>query len=235
MFVKDLFLACDINKVTDIVAKKIQKEEENFLNNKLVSRDSFVSKVSSKILDSFKLMLEIEPNYSDENILCCLKTSYPNNEEFDDVFMVKKSDVISSNENEYAETYAVEFESWEDILGYIVSETSLKNYDIDNLAANFYSEMTFFGLMQDERDSAILDAKNEIKKSLAEIEGEMAEYISIEDMPKVLFPASYEDEENIYECDSQEISTETEELVKKNAKRFEDFMNDEKDDLKSIE
>ena len=131
-------------------------------------------------------MLKIEPVYSNENILCCLKNSYPDDNEFDDVFMVKKSDAISSSEDEYAETYAVEFESWEDILGYIVSEASLKSYEIHELAANFYSEMTFFGITQEDRDKAVFEAKNEIKNALAEIESGTVEYMSIEDALKIL-------------------------------------------------
>lgn len=190
MIVKELFQKADWK----IIAKEIadndymlsidqtKTEEEKEIKKK---------KYAEIIIHSVQEMLKLEEIINEENILAVMKVialDEPDNTYYT-ASLIKKSDLMNKEiryvnyddkdtdqesfeeiEKKYVQTYAFEFNDWKEILGYSVSDVSIKEYGINVVVSAIFDEMTFFGLEYEKVNERTEEEMNILDERIKEIE-----------------------------------------------------------------
>lgn len=190
MIVKELFQKADWK----IIAKEIadndymlsidqtKTEEEKEIKNK---------KYAEIIIHSVQEMLKLEEIINEENILAVMKVIALDEQDntYYTASLIKKSDLMNKEiryvnyddkdtdqesfeeiEKKYVQTYAFEFNDWKEILGYSVSDVSIKEYGINVVASAIFDEMTFFGLEYEKVNERTEEEMNILDERIKEIE-----------------------------------------------------------------
>ena len=148
-------------------------------------------KYAEIIIHSVQEMLKLEGIINEENILAVMKVialDEPDNTYYT-ASLIKKSDLMNKEiryvnydykdtdqesfeeiEKKYVQTYAFEFNDWKEILGYSVSDVSIKEYGINVVASAIFDEMTFFGLEYEKVNERTEEEMNILDERIKEIE-----------------------------------------------------------------
>lgn len=190
MIVKELFQKADwkiiAKEIVDndymLSIDKTKTEEEKEIEKK---------KYAEIIIHSVQEMLKLEEIINEENILAVMKVialDEPDNTYYT-ASLIKKSDLMNKEiryinyddkdtdqesfeeiEKKYVQTYAFEFNDWKEILGYSVSDVSIKEYGINVVASAIFDEMTFFGLEYEKVNERTEEEMNILDERIKEIE-----------------------------------------------------------------
>lgn len=191
MTVKELFQLADFASIS----KKIAEDDWGLNHDKTKTEDEKreIKKVNSDyIYTCFLKMMHVIPIIDDQKIIVCSWHVNLDNPEdsYMDASLIHLDDLLTKEvplkydelnqesfsldeyEKNYIQTYAFEFDTWEQILGYQVSSSSIQRYGIDAVSKAIFDEMTFFGYDREESEekaqneiSIILERAEEIKSN----------------------------------------------------------------------
>lgn len=180
MNVKNLLMHADLEEIAkkeaydswELNADQTKTEKEKEVIRK---------KMAGYIYEKFQKILQIIPEPMDECIVYCVyhKSLSCEEDSYLNASIIYKKDLIEKDihiinfddeerenelgqeeyEKKYIQSYAFEFEPWNQILGYEVANSSIEEYGINEVAAAILNEMTFFGY---EEANALKHAQNEI-------------------------------------------------------------------------
>lgn len=190
MIVKELFQKADWK----IIAKEIADNDYMLsIDQRKTEEEKEIKKMkyAEIIIHSVQEMLKLEEIINEENILAVMKVialDEPDNTYYT-ASLIKKSDLMNKEiryvnyddkdtdqesfeeiEKKYVQTYAFEFNDWKEILGYSVSDVSIKEYGINVVASAIFDEMTFFGLEYEKVNERTEEEMNILDERIKEIE-----------------------------------------------------------------
>lgn len=190
MIVKELFRKADWK----IIAKEIADNDYMLsIDQTKTEEEKEIKKMkyAEIIIHSVQEMLKLEEIINEENILAVMKVialDEPDNTYYT-ASLIKKSDLMNKEiryvnyddkdtdqesfeeiEKKYVQTYAFEFNDWKEILGYSVSDVSIKEYGINVVASAIFDEMTFFGLEYEKVNERTEEEMNILDERIKEIE-----------------------------------------------------------------
>lgn len=190
MIVKELFRKADWK----IIAKEIADNDYMLsIDQTKTEEEKEIKKMkyAEIIIHSVQEMLKLEEIINEENILAVMKVialDEPDNTYYT-ASLIKKSDLMNKEiryvnydykdtdqesfeeiEKKYVQTYAFEFNDWKEILGYSVSDVSIKEYGINVVASTIFDEMTFFGLEYEKVNERTEEEMNILDERIKEIE-----------------------------------------------------------------
>lgn len=190
MIVKELFQKADWK----IIAKEIADNDYMLsIDQTKTEEEKEIKKMkyAEIIIHSVQEMLKLEEIINEENILEVMKVialDEPDNTYYT-ASLIKKSDLMNKEiryvnyddkdtdqesfeeiEKKYVQTYAFEFNDWKEILGYSVSDVSIKEYGINVVASAIFDEMTFFGLEYEKVNERTEEEMNILDERIKEIE-----------------------------------------------------------------
>lgn len=215
MFVIDL-----LKKVNLFELAKLAAENDWELNNDNTIPDKGKEEIRAQeteiLFNRYKDIINIKPDYDDSKIIVVFKQyEYVEDEYYHSASLYEIEELKNKSLNEcsfyderedltqeeysnkYIQSYAFELTDWKDVLGYLVSEESVKEYGAQNVAYAIIDEMTFFGSEYDLNNQRREQVIYELSKSLEEIKsGEYkSKTISLEELEKDLDLPKETDEE----------------------------------------
>ena len=190
MIVKELFQKADWK----IIAKEIADNDYMLsIDQTKTEEEKEIKKMkyAEIIIHSVQEMLKLEEIINEENILAVMKVialDEPDNTYYT-ASLIKKSDLMNKEiryvnyddkdtdqesfeeiEKKYVQTYAFEFNDWKEILGYSVSDVSIKEYGLNVVVSAIFDEMTFFGLEYEKVNERTEEEMNILDERIKEIE-----------------------------------------------------------------
>lgn len=198
MIVKDLLFLCSIDDVIEAVLKK---EDEKANRDKVYTAYSaLIEKLKNRTPnESNSIVLGIEYiNFGEPTSDATLykineiKNNFKLNDKLEnisDIDSLSDSEIASLiNEYKHPDSYAYEYEAWNDILGYHIDENNAEKFGKAKLLADILYEMTFFGFEETEVDKEriILKQRTEEIDNILKLPKEEQEkhFISWNDMKK---------------------------------------------------
>ena len=201
MTVYELFKKADFN----VIAKSIADKDDCINMDKTKTeeeKDEMRKKEVKILLKALSDMLKTPVKENPDEIIACVKVvDLERKESFMDVFMIYRNDLLTKDiyvydaddpdffapdlnsfSERFIESYAFDFESWEDILGYTVSEVCISEYGAEAVAEAVFHEMTFFGLDYETATEKRDEVKQDLIDSAKEAEAGAGSYITMDEL-----------------------------------------------------
>lgn len=144
---------------------------------------------STLIDDELNYMMSLLKGISYSDAYESVKDAYK--EDFDNRTTLEKDNlvqiVMDNNKGILPDSYAYEFNRWNEILGYEVIEDNIKEYGIPKVLAYIINEMTFFGY---DRESVDCEAE-QLEKTIEEVN--KIEELPIEEQSEYFKSVEFED------------------------------------------
>ena len=177
--VQDYFKSCSREVLLDAAVYRLFKDYRLLMELKEMTIADLIERHRENMDRVIDKLISIEPVYSDNDVVYLWKLPFTQDEEYD-VSLVKIDELEENMETAY--TYAIDFEPWEKVVGYLVADTETTQNHIDDLLGLLLEEMTFFGMDHDERASTVSNTLEEISSSVKEIESGNASFSTMDEV-----------------------------------------------------